>query len=61
MASWLSSRNWRSDPASVSNEIQNYASLLQYARDFQKENWCGDALQEMYDWLEKAQDPETGL
>lgn len=61
MSSWLESRNWPVDPASVSNEIQNYATIMQYARDFQHEVWCGDALQEMYDWLDKTQDPETGL
>ena len=31
MTSWLEYRNWRLDPAGVSNEIQNYATFLQYA------------------------------
>jgi len=61
MSGWLESRNWRIDPVSVSNEIQNYATMLQYARDFQGEAWCDDSLHEMYDWLDKTQDPETGL
>ena len=61
VSDWMSSRRWHVDPASVSNEIQNYATLLQYARDFQQENWCGDALHEMYEWLDKTQDPKTGL
>ncbi len=61
ISSWLESRNWQIDPASVSNEIQNHAVLLQYARDFHGETWCEDSLQEMFDWLDKAQDPETGL
>ena len=60
-STWLESRNWRLDPASVSNEIQNHAVMLQYARDFQRETWCEDSLQEMFDWLDKMQDPETGL
>lgn len=61
MTSWLVSRNWQNDPASVSNEVQNYATMLQYARDFQKEAWCNDVLLEMYDWLDKMQDSQTGL
>ena len=60
-STWLESRNWRLDPASVSNEIQNLAVMLQYARDFQRETWCEDSLKEMFDWLDKMQDPETGL
>ena len=61
MTTWLDTRNWKLDPASVSNEVQNYATVIQYARNFQHEDWCGDALKEMYDWLDKTQDPETGL
>ncbi|MDI3545100.1 MAG: hypothetical protein PWQ96_2401 [Clostridia bacterium] len=58
---WLETRNWKNDPAHVSNEVQNYGTLLQYARDFQNETWCEDALQEMYNWLDRTQDPKTGL
>lgn len=58
---WLSSRNWQNDPASVSNEVQNYATMLQYAKDFQNEAWCDEVLNEIYDWLDKTQDSETGL
>jgi hypothetical protein len=61
MAQWLETRNWKLDPAGVSNEIQNYATLLQYARDFQNQAWCRDALEEMYVWLDRHQDPVTGL
>jgi prenyltransferase beta subunit len=61
MNEWLSLRNWKIDPASVSNEVQNYATVLQYARDFQNEAWCDNPLQEMYTWLDKTQDTETGL
>jgi hypothetical protein len=61
MEDWLETRNWKNEPASVSNEIQNYATLLQYARDFQDEVWCEDVLKEMYDWLDRHQDPQTGL
>lgn len=58
---WLESRNWINDPAGVSNEIQNYATLLQYARDFQGEEWGGDAVEWILDWLDENQDPKTGL
>ena len=58
---WLESRNWRNDPANVSNEIQNYATLLQYARDFQGEEWARDAVKWILDWLDEHQDSETGL
>jgi len=61
MAEWLETRKWKIDPANVSNEVQNYATMLQYARDFQNESWCRDALDEMYLWLDRHQDPKTGL
>lgn len=61
MTQWLETRNWRFDPAGVSNEIQNHATLLQYARDFQNQDWCRDPLEEMYVWLDRYQDPVTGL
>lgn len=61
MSNWLESRNWSFSPAHVSNEVQNYATLLQYARDFQKQTWCDEILVEMYDWLDKTQDSQTGL
>ena len=60
MADWLEHRAWQRDAASVSNEVQNYATLLQYARDFHEESWCQDALDEMYDWLDRRQDSQTG-
>jgi hypothetical protein len=60
MTEWLESRNWKQDAAHVSNEIQNYATMLQYARDFQGERWCEDALYEMYRWLDRQQDLKTG-
>ena len=58
---WLESRNWRNDPANVSNEIQNYATLLQYAQNFQGEKWAEDAVEWILDWLDEHQDSETGL
>ncbi len=61
MTRWLESRAWGVSAANVSNEVQNYGTMLQYARDFQNEPWAQDALEEMYGWLDKRQDPSTGL
>ncbi len=61
MVRWLETRNWKLDPASVSNEVQNYGSLLQYARDFQNQVWCQGVLNDLYVWLDRHQDPVTGL
>jgi len=60
MRQWLDGRNWKGDAAGVSNEVQNHGTMLQYARDFQGQGWCGDALDEMYDWLDRYQDARTG-
>jgi hypothetical protein len=60
MAEWLANRNWEKDATCVSNEVQNYGTLLQYARDFQDQSWCQAALDEMYDWLDDHQNAETG-
>jgi prenyltransferase beta subunit len=61
MTDWLEKRTWEVSAADVSNEIQNYGTMLQYARDFQKEQWANNALDEMYEWLDRRQDKETGL
>ena len=57
---WLRERRWHEDAANVSNEIQNVATLLQYARDFQDEHWCNNVLDELFCWLDREQNPETG-
>ena len=61
LQAWLDSRDWKNDPTSVSNEIQNLGTFLQYARDFQDGAWCGVVLEEMFDWLDRRQDAKTGL
>jgi hypothetical protein len=60
ISDWLAKRNWKGDATCVSNEIQNYGTMLQYARDFQSEAWCSKTLDEMYDWLDSHQDTATG-
>jgi len=57
---WLNSRDWNGNVANVSNEIQNYCALLQYARDFHDESWAEDALNIFYDELDKRQNTRTG-
>jgi len=61
MRRWLENRPWHEDAPGVSNQVQNYATMLQYSRDFQEERWCHDALDEMFTWLDRTQDPSTGL
>jgi hypothetical protein len=61
VAEWLEGMNWKGDPANVVHEVQNYGTLLQYARDFQNERWAEVAVTKMLDWLDETQDPQTGL
>ena len=61
LISWLESRDWKNKPDFVSNEVQNIGTLLQYARDFHDNKRAGQAVVSLLDWLEKTQDPQTGL
>src|SRR3990167_2474156 len=58
---WLENRDWVIDPANTSNEVQNYFTLLHYARDFQGEGWADKILEKAYGWLNEKQDSKTGL
>lgn len=58
---WLEGRAWMTNPANVSNEVQNNVTLLQYARDFQDVKWAGNTVESMLNWLDQTQDIETGL
>lgn len=58
---WLESQDWTIDPATTSNKIQNYFTLLQYTRDFQGEDWANKSLSVAYEWLDQKQDHKTGL
>lgn len=58
---WLERRDWVIDPATTSNEVQNYFTVLQYARSFQSENWAGKTLDKVFNWLNEKQDFKTGL
>jgi hypothetical protein len=48
---WLESRQWRDHPDFVGNEVLNVGTLLQYARDFQKEHRAAAAVAELLRWL----------
>ena len=58
---WISSLDWESNATNVSNTVMNYGIMLQYDRDFHNIKAADLALKEIYDWLNKHQDPETGL
>lgn len=58
---WLEGRNWREDTCGVSNEVQNIGRFMQYARDYLGETIWEERLTELYDWLDRHQDPASGL
>jgi prenyltransferase beta subunit len=60
LISWLESRNWKSEPANVSNEVQNIGTLLQYARDFHYDDKAGRSVLCLLDWLDEKQNPQNG-
>jgi len=61
LVSWLATRDWDRRPDFVSNEVQNIGALLQYCRDFHNDARAGRVVDCLLDWLESAQNPETGL
>lgn len=58
---WIRTRDWKNDAANVSNEVQNFAALLQYARDFHDVTWAYDSMGVLYEELDRIQDEVTGL
>ena len=48
---WMESRRWQDRPDFVGNEVLNVGTLLQYARDFQKDPRCGVTVKTMLDWM----------
>ena len=62
LVKWLEARNWRSAPDFVGNEVLNVGTLMQYARDFQKDDRCGSAVKTMLEWMNTHHmNPKTGL
>ena len=61
LMAWLEARDW-SKADFVGNEVLNLGTLLQYARDFQKEPRAAEATRVMLDWLaQHHMNPDTGL
>ena len=61
LSAWLAERDW-SKADFVGNEVLNVGTLLQYARDFQKEPRASDAVRVLLDWLTQHHlDSGTGL
>ena len=58
---FLESRDWKNKSDFVSNEIQNYGTMLQYSRDFFGDQQSGEMINTLFDFLNEKQDPETGL
>lgn len=58
---WIAALPWREKPDFVSNTVMNYGVLLQYERDFQGNTKAGYALEEIFAFLDRTQNPETGL
>ncbi|MBL9177431.1 MAG: hypothetical protein JNM65_05155 [Verrucomicrobiaceae bacterium] len=50
LTAWLEARDW-SKADFAGNEVLNIGTLLQYARDFQKEPRAAEAVRLMLDWL----------
>lgn len=51
LAAWLAARDWNAQPDVAGNEVLNVGTLLQYARDFQKEERFRDLVTELLDWM----------
>lgn len=59
---WLEQRDWTHRPSFASNEVLNVGTLLQYARDNQKNARCAAAVRTMLDWMTHHHiSPTTGL
>jgi hypothetical protein len=58
---FLESRDWKNKPDFVSNEIQNYGTMLQYSRDFFGDRKSDEMINTLFDFLYEKQDSETGL
>ncbi|MCK4401684.1 hypothetical protein KAW08_05225 [bacterium] len=58
--SWLEKRNWQ-DTYHTGNEVVQALLILQYARDFHKDREAGEVINWFFDYLDKKQNPETGL
>jgi hypothetical protein len=51
LVKWLETRKWAKQPDFVGNEVLNVGTLLQYARDFQKQERCAQAVRTLLAWM----------
>ena len=58
---WLDSLQWGQHLAKASSAVMNHGALLQFQRDVGNLPEAGLALEEMYEYLDGIQDPQTGL
>lgn len=62
LVKWLESRDWGKQPDFVGNEVLNVGTLLQYARDFQKDKRCQPVVADLLNWMKSHHMSEqTGL
>jgi len=62
LVAWLETRDWRTKPDFVGNEVLNVGTLLQYTRDFQHEPRAAAAIDEMLRWMtDHHMNAATGL
>lgn len=58
---WLEQRDWGRKVAWTGNEVLNVGTLMQYARDFQQDKRCDEAVNAIRRWMTERCDPKTGL
>ncbi len=58
---WLKGWDWGEGLGYTSNGVQNWCVALQYARDFQGEQWADKAVCMILDFLDEHCDPNSGL
>lgn len=58
---WLEERDWGKQVAWTGNEVLNVGTLLQYARDFQNNKRCDEAVKLIRRWMTDRCDSKTGL
>ena len=51
LVKWLEARSWERQPDFVGNEVLNVGTLLQYARDFQGQQRCAEAVRTLLAWI----------
>lgn len=58
---WIENLPWLENCTNVSNTVMNYGVLLQYERDFWHNEQAGTALAEIFTFLDKNINADTGL